>query len=598
MTAVHDYWDDTADVPQELTPPGVVRLGAVRVDGFRGLVDTEVTVQPSMTVLLGENNSGKTSVLQAIATALRARHATEEDLHVPPSGQRQGEFVIDLLLEPVSGEVFGEGAAAVLEQAVLRGPNNAERAVVRATGQPSADGSGVSLKHAFLPSWPAAGNEEIEPMGQPRVSNRVLELLDFTMLDAQRDLVEQLRRRRSTWGHLLSRLEVSEDAASDIEAELSRLGDWIVESSPLLDQLRQELSGVREALGSSVADVSLATLPPRLEELARGIDVLVTTPGAASIPLRMQGMGSRSLAALMAFRAFATARLGADRPVSPMPLIALEEPEAHLHPQAHGAVTTLIQEMPGQKLVSTHSPRVARAADLLDLRYVRRVGITTRVHAPGAALNNEERAKLSHLVMRPHGEALFARLVVIGDGKTEADALPVFMRAHWSTDPEAIGVTVVGVPSLNSPEAVALVAFLEECGIPWLALVDGDDAGNHAVEAIAQRVGRELTEARELVWLPSGQAFERHLVAEGFADAAREAVVDFYGREEFEAFAAARDRDINDEDLLFQFLRKHKATYGAPVAKAIVARQGAAEPGMPSGVRQLLERADELLETT
>lgn len=146
-------------------------------------------------------------------------------------------------------------------------------------------------------------------MGQPRVSNRVLELLDFTMLDAQRDLVEQLRRRRSTWGQLLSRLEVSEDAASDIEAELSRLGDWIVESSPLLDQLRQELSGVREALGSSVADVSLATLPPRLEELARGIDVLVTTPGAASIPLRMQGMGSRSLAALMAFRAFATARL-------------------------------------------------------------------------------------------------------------------------------------------------------------------------------------------------------------------------------------------------------------------------------------------------
>ena len=111
------------------------------------------------------------------------------------------------------------------------------------------------------------------------------------------------------WGQLLSRLEVSEDAASDIEAELSRLGDWIVESSPLLDQLRQELSGVREALGSSVADVSLATLPPRLEELARGIDVLVTTPGAASIPLRMQGMGSRSLAALMAFRAFATARL-------------------------------------------------------------------------------------------------------------------------------------------------------------------------------------------------------------------------------------------------------------------------------------------------
>lgn len=588
--------DEVTEGPHRRGAPGAVRVGAVRMDGFRGLLDTELTLRPSMTVLLGENNSGKTSVLQALATALRARHATEEDLHIPPDGPRRDQFVIDLCLLPAWGAEFGEEASAVLEQAIVRGPEDAELAVIRATGLPSADGSGVNVTHAFLPWWSVAGREEPEPMNQPRVTNRVLDLVEFTLLDAQRDLVEQLRRRHSTWGQLLSRLEIPDHEASAIEADLAQLGDQVVDASPLLAQLREQLNGVRDALGSSVGDVSLAPLPPRLEELARGIDVLVATPGAASIPLRLQGMGSRSLAALMVFRAFTALRLGADRAVPPVPLIALEEPEAHLHPQAHGAVTALIDNIPGQKLVSTHSPRVVRAADLADLRYVRRGGVTAEIRAPATTLTNEEQAKLAHQVMRPHGEALFARLVVIGDGKTEADALPVFMRAHWSTEPDALGVTVVEVPSLGDGQVPALVEFLEQCGIPWLVLVDGDDDGQRAVAAIGRRVDRDLTHASEVVWLPQGHSLERHLVAEGFAEAARDAIVDFYGWDLLDEFAQARHYDINDDELVFRFLCKHKSTYGTPVAEAIVARQDAGQRSLPSGVHELLERAEELLE--
>jgi putative ATP-dependent endonuclease of OLD family len=591
-----DHQDEMGEALQQTGAPGAVQVGAMRVDGFRGLLGTELTLRPSMTVLLGENNSGKTSVLHALATALRARRATEEDLHIPPEGPRRDQFVVDVCLLPASGTEFSEEAAAVLDRGIVRGPEDGDLAVIRATGQLSADGSGVTVTHAFLSWWPEPGRQEPERMSQPPVTNRVLDLVDFTLLDAQRDLVEQLRQRHSTWGQLLSRLEISDEEASAIEADLSRLGEQIVGASRLLAKLREELSGVRDAIGSSVADVSLAPLPPRLEELARGIDVLVATPNAASIPLRLQGMGSRSLAALMVFRAFTALRLGADQPVQPTPLIAIEEPEAHLHPQAHRAVTTLIDKIPGQKLVSTHSPRVVRTADLADVRYVRRDGLAVRVNAPAATLTNEEQAKLGHLVMRPHGEALFARLVVIGDGKTEADALPVFMGAHWSTEPDALGVTVVEVPSLGDSQTQALVAFLEECEISWLALVDGDDAGQQAVAAMSQRVDRDLTQARELVWLPQGHAFERHLVAEGFADAARDAIVDFYGQEALEEFAQARRPDANDEELVFHFLCKHKASYGAPVAEAIVARQDAGQSSMPSQVRALLDRADELLE--
>lgn len=575
--------------------PGTVRIGAVRIRGFRGLVDTSLALQPSTTVLIGANNSGKTSVIEALASALRGRQATEDDLHVSVEAGRMDRFTVDMSLLPASGEGFADEARTVLGQAIVRGRSNAELVVLRATGQPSADGSGIKVDHEFLPSWPEPGEDDPTPMAQPRVNSRALNLLDFTLLDAQRDLVEQLRQRRSTWGRLLSRLDIPSDAATSIEDDLRRLGEQIIAASPMLDRLRSELGGISEALGASVSNVSLAPLPPRLEELARGIDVLVSTPHAASIPLRLQGMGSRSLAALMVFRAFTALRLGADLPIAPTPLTALEEPEAHLHPQAHGAVTTLIDAMPGQKVVSTHSPRVARVAALDDLRFVQRRGSNVEVRDAGSALTNQEQTQVRHLVLRPYGDVLFARLVVIGDGATEADAFPVFMRARWGSDPDGMGIAVVEVPSLGDAQVLALAAFLERIGIPWLALVDGDDAGRRAVEQIGDRLQRDLSQASELVWLPNGHSFERHLLAEGHATPVREGIEAFYGTQTLQDYAV-RSRFSTEDDLLFHFLRKHKSSYGSAVAEAIVARQDEqGRPTLPTGVRQLLERAEEVL---
>lgn len=575
-----------------------IRIGTIRIDGFRALRGVCLALDPDTTVLLGENNTGKSSLLEALGVALGTRAAAEEDLHLKVDGVRAALFTIDLTLDPAEGGTFDEHVAAVLGDAVQRREDGREYAAIRAVGQPAGDGSGIRVDRTFLRGWGGCDDGGGEVVREPRVGRRILDLVSFTLLDAKRDLVADLQQRRTAWGRLLARLEIPEELETDIARAMQDLGSSVIDASAVLRDLRARLGSVGQALGSSVAVVELAPLPSRVDELTRAIDVLVAAPGGAKIPLRLQGMGSRSLAALMVFQSFVEMRLGVDLGLEPLAVTALEEPEAHLHPQAQAAVSVLLLALPGQKLVSTHASRVAAAADLRQIRFLRREARGIEVRRTSREFAPQDADTVRRLVQRPHGDVLFARLVVLGDGATETAALPVFARAHWQgRDPEGLGVAFPEVKSLGDEVAQALVAVLDDLGVPWLALVDGDLAGRRAVTGWEGRLGRSL--GSEVVWLPDGQGFERHLLAEGFASQIITGVQEYYGEHGAALIAerAARKRlPETDEKVLLGVLKGLKGTYGAAVAEMIVAEDG--DDGattMPSAVRNLLERADRVL---
>ena len=55
-------------------------------------------------------------------------------------------------------------------------------------------------------------------------------------------------------------------------------------------------------------------------------------------------------------------------------VLALEEPEAHLHPSAIRALWTLVRDFTGQKLISTHSGEFLADTDICDVRRLARTG--------------------------------------------------------------------------------------------------------------------------------------------------------------------------------------------------------------------------------
>lgn len=58
-----------------------ILIDTIRVAGFRGIKNLEVSL-PRITVLIGANNSGKTSLIKALQLAIGdyARFLSEEDL--------------------------------------------------------------------------------------------------------------------------------------------------------------------------------------------------------------------------------------------------------------------------------------------------------------------------------------------------------------------------------------------------------------------------------------------------------------------------------------------------------------------------------------
>ena len=99
-----------------------------------------------------------------------------------------------------------------------------------------------------------------------------------------------------------------------------------------------------------------------------------------------------------------------------------------MHPNAQKTLYQQLEKFEGQVIISTHSPYVAAMAKQTELRYLKRTpdGITVRHLNPD--LDQEERRRLQREVIHSRGEILFSKALVLSEGETEEQALPLLFK--------------------------------------------------------------------------------------------------------------------------------------------------------------------------
>ena len=121
--------------------------------------------------------------------------------------------------------------------------------------------------------------------------------------------------------------------------------------------------------------------------LSKAEIILRNEPDSPWLPLLRQGQGIQSLSVIFLFQAFVEHLMRELYEQESEPVLALEEPETHLHPQAARTLWDHIRALPGQKIAATHSPYFVQHVPFRDLRLVRLTKDGTQVKSLPASFS-------------------------------------------------------------------------------------------------------------------------------------------------------------------------------------------------------------------
>jgi putative ATP-dependent endonuclease of the OLD family len=402
-----------------------IAITAARIQNFRSLANIEVDLS-DLTVLIGANNAGKTSFLDALFAAIGSGRKIlgPDDVRLAvgeATAPKTREVIIDLKLRPIGedGKVTDKYPEGSFWTGLWGTPGIAvdaefnEFTPIRTALKWSEMKGEYVIERRFLKEWKPF-SDWITAATQDRALNAAqIEPLALHYVDAKRDLEDDLRRSGSFWRRLIDDLGLTDADIASIESSLSAINQDIVAKSEILKHLKDNLVGLQSVVSGDSGGVDISPVARKLRDLSKGVDVSFGTGGAQAFPLARHGMGTRSLASLLVFRAFASwrNRQATESGGKIHSVLALEEPESHLHPQAQRSLFSQIRAIPGQRIVSTHSPYVAGQAQLDDLRLFIKSGGDTIVSRLDLGLLKEpsDVRKLQETVIETRGDLLFSR---------------------------------------------------------------------------------------------------------------------------------------------------------------------------------------------
>ncbi|MBM6577859.1 DUF2813 domain-containing protein [Microvirga sp. SRT01] len=453
-------------------------LKRVKIEHFRGIVDLTVEFD-DICVLIGENNAGKTSVLDAIRLCLsrsvgrRSSPFSEYDYHLDDNAadpRQASPIVITLHFEEEPGSEWPDDVYQLLD-GVTQDLGDRSSLTLRVSSSFDSTINDYVSDQSFIDS---AGNT-LSPGKASRAVSSLSQIVPYFYLASLRDATQEFKPRSQFWGPFVKSLSLTPEDQKELEEALAALNEKILEKHTAFEDVKTHLANATALLPDGSADpVLIEALPARVFDILSRTQVSLSARTGAKIPIVRHGNGTQSLAVICLFDAFLKSRLADGYGAVASPLLALEEPEAHLHPSAIQAVGRMLQSFAGQKLISTHSGDLLAGVPLSKIRRLHRKNGNIQVSylSPGA-LNADDVRKLDYKVRSTRGSLLFSRCWILVEGETEGQLLMECARA-MGHDLYGEGVSFVEFSQVGLDRYITLA---DEFGIAWFVLVDRDPAG-------------------------------------------------------------------------------------------------------------------------
>ncbi|MGB6054068.1 MAG: DUF2813 domain-containing protein [Burkholderiaceae bacterium] len=502
-----------------------MRLTHLQIANFRGIKSLDLTLGET-TVLIGENNSGKTTVLHALRACLQylrssGRASVFEDFDFHFDGASSDPttappIAITLTFEESKPDEWSEeierqlgGDAGIV---MLMQPDDHLRVQLRVTSEFSKVTQEVDTNFDFLD----ATGKPLAPKSKGRLS-ALQQLRPLFYLSALRDAGKEFSRTSQFWSPFVKNSQIDAAKKAEIEAQLQEINEEIIEAHGTFKGVREHLSKVQELVSLGRKDVvSVDAVPARIFDMLNRTQVSIASATGARLPIARHGEGTQSLTVLMLFDAFLRSELARKQGVKDsQPIVALEEPEAHLHPSAVRALWKTIGNISGQKLIATHSGDLLSEVDVGSIRRLYRVDRDVKVGMlPANLLRDRERQKFDFLVRRTRGELFFARCWLLGEGETEA-ILFASAAEVLGVDLEQTGVRCV---EYRQGDVSYFLDAANSLGIAWHVFTDADAQGLSDAQKAKDRVPGGTYVHHRVTTMVGALSAEPYLATNGFLD--------------------------------------------------------------------------------
>jgi putative ATP-dependent endonuclease of OLD family len=413
------------------------------------------TLGPGLNILVGENDAGKTGIVDAIrqvllTTSYENIRLFEQDFHIHGSAR-----ATNLCIEATLCDLSKEQQASVLEWLTLE--DDGTCALV------------VHLQAKFFPAQaPKRARVDIvvragKGGAGPEIGYAVRELVRSTYLRPLRDAEAELRPGRQS--RLAQILAAHNDiAGQEVNDFQKALPDAVPQNLVGLMAFAQHhlgehkvIKGVQEDINKNyLGEFSFAgdklesririapdlSLNPILERFELGL-----LPGGTVHPDErcVRGLGYNN--ALFMATELVLLRDGED-----LALLLVEEPEAHLHPQLQDRVMDLLEqhakqpvsgERRVQVVMTTHSPSLVSSANIETMTVVHKAQ-TFPLSAGNTKLKKTDYSFLQRFIDATKANLFFARGVMMVEGPAEAILLPTLAKVCGRSFSKH-GVSIVNV---------------------------------------------------------------------------------------------------------------------------------------------------------
>ncbi|HEV1915598.1 TPA: AAA family ATPase [Streptococcus pneumoniae] len=564
-----------------------MKLTKVIINNFRSFGESQIIELNNQTVLIGNNSSGKTTVLQALSKLFsdkqNDRIIKKSDFHLP-KGSMPGENTRNLFIETIFE--FDELDGTPYSPAI---PSFFEHFTV------SKDGAKPFLRIRLESSWEDDGTVEgsidtqfyyissdedtIIDEDKHRAPRKDLDKIRVLYVPASRTPEKELGNAS---GSMLSRLVNSinwtEDEINEITDKIDELNNTFLSENGALTQINNEIQKSWE-LYHEDNRFSQAELIINSSEMAAALRQIAlkfsptTTEEAFTVSDLGDGLRSIFYFSLVDSILDIELEITKDREENPdnprfklippvLTILAIEEPENHIAPHHIGKLIKRFKQLGNndnsQVILTSHSPAIVKRIDPEDLKYLRienndRV-LQTIVSDIQLPLAIDESYKYIKGAIQAYPELYFAKLVVLGEGDSEELLLPKFFDLLGKeVDSSQISIVPLGGRHVNY-----FWKLLNALRIPHITLLDFDNerygGGWGRIKYISQHLYELNTEFQE--WFNTQRLDFNEIGSRGCESIGAQRLINWFNKlEEFNVYFSS------PLDIDFLMLQHYKDNY-------------------------------------